>query len=80
MCFQINKLHKAVAAANTFFQANPDHMEMRQNLEYYRMMAGVQEEDFKDLEARTHMVRANSFTEEFCGIFVLLTSTSVVGA
>ncbi|KAM3622157.1 uncharacterized protein V6R79_021044 [Siganus canaliculatus] len=53
--FKINKLDKAVAAANTFFQANPDHVEMRQNLEYYRMMAGVQEEDFKDLEARTHM-------------------------
>lgn len=46
-----------MAAANTFFQANPDHVEMRQNLEYYRMMAGVQEEDFKDLEASTHMVR-----------------------
>ncbi|XP_026200507.1 prolyl 3-hydroxylase 1 [Anabas testudineus] len=53
--FKINKLDKAVAAANTFFLANPDHMEMRQNLDYYRMMAGVQEEDFKDLEARTHM-------------------------
>lgn len=50
-------LDKAVAAAHTFFQANPDHVEMRQNLEYYRMMAGVQKEDFKDLEARTHMVR-----------------------
>lgn len=54
---QINKLDKAVAAANTFFLANPDHMEMKQNLDYYRMMAGVQEEDFKDLEARPHMVR-----------------------
>uniref|UniRef100_UPI0037E7E46E prolyl 3-hydroxylase 1 n=1 Tax=Semicossyphus pulcher TaxID=241346 RepID=UPI0037E7E46E len=53
--FKINKLDKAVAAANTFFLANPDHVEMRQNLEYYRMMAGVKEEDFKDLEARTHM-------------------------
>ncbi|KAK2862630.1 hypothetical protein Q5P01_002163 [Channa striata] len=53
--FKINKLDKAVAAANTFFLANPDHVEMRQNLEYYRMMAGVQEEDFKDLEARLHM-------------------------
>ncbi|XP_035517012.1 prolyl 3-hydroxylase 1 [Morone saxatilis] len=53
--FKINKLDKAVAAAHTFYQANPDHMEMRQNLEYYRMMAGVKEEDFKDLEARTHM-------------------------
>ncbi len=66
--FQINKLDKAVAAANTFFQANPDHMEMRQNLEYYRMMAGVQEEDFKDLEARTHMVRANSYLCSFMAL------------
>ncbi|XP_029532539.1 prolyl 3-hydroxylase 1-like isoform X2 [Oncorhynchus nerka] len=30
-------------------------MEMKQNLDYYRMMAGVQQEDFKDLEARPHM-------------------------
>lgn len=63
--FQVNKLDKAVAAANTFFQANPDHVEMRQNLEYYRMMAGVQEEDFKDLEARTHMVRENLSSHDF---------------
>uniref|UniRef100_A0A1A8KBG1 procollagen-proline 3-dioxygenase n=1 Tax=Nothobranchius kuhntae TaxID=321403 RepID=A0A1A8KBG1_NOTKU len=53
--FKINKLDKAVAAAKTFFQANPDHSEMKQNLDYYRMMAGVQEEDFKDLESSTHM-------------------------
>ncbi|KAM8867575.1 prolyl 3-hydroxylase 1 [Synchiropus picturatus] len=53
--FKINRLDKAVAAANTFFQANPDHLEMKQNLDYYRMMAGVQEEDFKDLEAPAHM-------------------------
>lgn len=54
---QINKLDKAVAAANTFFIANPEHVEMKQNLEYYRMMAGVHETDFKDLEERPHMVR-----------------------
>uniref|UniRef100_A0A6Q2XKU4 procollagen-proline 3-dioxygenase n=1 Tax=Esox lucius TaxID=8010 RepID=A0A6Q2XKU4_ESOLU len=53
--FKINKLDKAVAAANTFYLANPDHVEMKQNLEYYRMMSGVQEEDFKDLETRPHM-------------------------
>ncbi|XP_056130404.1 prolyl 3-hydroxylase 1 [Lampris incognitus] len=53
--FKINKLDKAVAAANTFFLANPDHLEMKQNLDYYRMMAGVNEEDFKDLEAQPHM-------------------------
>lgn len=50
-------LDKAVAAAHTFFVANPDHVEMKQNLEYYKMMAGVTQEDFKDLEARPHMVR-----------------------
>uniref|UniRef100_A0A8C3ABQ3 procollagen-proline 3-dioxygenase n=1 Tax=Cyclopterus lumpus TaxID=8103 RepID=A0A8C3ABQ3_CYCLU len=53
--FKINMLDKAVAAAHTFFLANPDHMEMKQNLDYYRMMAGVQPEDFKDLEAKPHM-------------------------
>lgn len=45
-----------MAAAHTFFQANPDHVEMRQNLDYYRMMAGVEADHFKDLEARDHMV------------------------
>ncbi|XP_077384585.1 prolyl 3-hydroxylase 1-like isoform X1 [Festucalex cinctus] len=55
--FKINKLDKAVAAANTFFQANKDHVEMRQNLDYYGTVSGVQEEDFKDLEARPHMAK-----------------------
>lgn len=53
--FKIKKLDRAVSAANTFFIANPDHMEMKQNLDYYRLMAGVQESDFKDLEAPPHM-------------------------
>ncbi|KAA0707476.1 Prolyl 3-hydroxylase 1 [Triplophysa tibetana] len=53
--FKINKLDKAVAAANTFFIANPDHVEMKQNLEYYSLMAGVQQTDFKDLEEKPHM-------------------------
>ncbi|XP_075461223.1 prolyl 3-hydroxylase 1-like [Ascaphus truei] len=53
--FKIHKMDKAVAAAHTFYVANPDHMEMRQNLEYYKMMAGVKESDFKDLEAKPHM-------------------------
>lgn len=69
-----------MAAANTFFQANPDHIEMRQNLEYYRMMAGVQEEDFKDLEARTHMVRENIFFGYFKETFDLLVPEGLVGA
>lgn len=48
-----------MAAAYTFFQANPDHTEMKQNLDYYKMMVGVEEEHFKDLEAREHMVIAH---------------------
>ncbi|KAJ7306473.1 hypothetical protein JRQ81_009827 [Phrynocephalus forsythii] len=66
--FKINKLDKAVAAANTFFVANPDHMEMRQNLEYYQMMAGVKDSDFVDLEAKPHMeefrLGVSYYTEE----------------
>ncbi|KAG9482355.1 hypothetical protein GDO78_011182 [Eleutherodactylus coqui] len=53
--FKIHKLDKAVAAAHTFYVSNPDHMEMRQNLEYYKMMAGVTDSDFRDLEAKPHM-------------------------
>ncbi|XP_077567866.1 prolyl 3-hydroxylase 1 isoform X2 [Stigmatopora nigra] len=53
--FKINNVNKAVAAANTFFQGNKNHVEMRQNLDYYGTMSGVQEDDFKDLESRTHM-------------------------
>lgn len=56
LLLQVNQLDKAVAAAHTFFQANPDHTEMKQNLDYYRMMAGVEDEHFRDLEAREHMV------------------------
>uniref|UniRef100_A0A2K6LE49 procollagen-proline 3-dioxygenase n=2 Tax=Rhinopithecus TaxID=542827 RepID=A0A2K6LE49_RHIBE len=53
--FKINKLEKAVAAAHTFFVGNPEHMEMRQNLDYYQTMSGVKEADFKDLETQPHM-------------------------
>ncbi|XP_031232880.1 prolyl 3-hydroxylase 1 [Mastomys coucha] len=52
----INKLEKAVAPAHTFFVGNPEHMEMRQNLDCYQTMSGVKEEDFKDLEAKPHML------------------------
>uniref|UniRef100_A0A2I2Z007 procollagen-proline 3-dioxygenase n=1 Tax=Gorilla gorilla gorilla TaxID=9595 RepID=A0A2I2Z007_GORGO len=52
---RINKLEKAVAAAHTFFVGNPEHMEMRQNLDYYQTMSGVKEADFKDLETQPHM-------------------------
>ena len=84
VAWQINKLDKAVAAANTFFLANPDHVEMKQNLDYYKMMAGVREEDFKDLEARPHMVwttppsAAISHWEKENQVFSLIISKGVV--
>ncbi|XP_075045981.1 prolyl 3-hydroxylase 1 [Mixophyes fleayi] len=53
--FKIHKLDKAVSAAHTFYVGNPEHMEMRQNLEYYKMMDGVSDSDFRDLEAKPHL-------------------------
>uniref|UniRef100_A0A8C3T0E7 procollagen-proline 3-dioxygenase n=1 Tax=Chelydra serpentina TaxID=8475 RepID=A0A8C3T0E7_CHESE len=73
--FKIHKIDKAVAAAHTFFVGNPDHVEMRQNLEYYQMMAGVKESDFTDLEAKPHMLEfrlgVKFYTEEQPGPAVL---------
>uniref|UniRef100_A0A8C3B221 procollagen-proline 3-dioxygenase n=1 Tax=Cyclopterus lumpus TaxID=8103 RepID=A0A8C3B221_CYCLU len=45
---------KAAAAAHTYFQANPEHVEMDQNLEQYKDLQGVEEEHFVDREARPH--------------------------
>ncbi|XP_075878878.1 prolyl 3-hydroxylase 2 [Nelusetta ayraudi] len=45
---------KAAAAAHTYFQANPEHVEMGQNLEQYKDLQGVKEEHFVDREARPH--------------------------
>lgn len=45
-------------AAHTFFMANPEHMEMQQNIENYRTMAGVEALQLVDLEAKPHLVSA----------------------
>ncbi|XP_029004670.1 prolyl 3-hydroxylase 2 [Betta splendens] len=50
---------KAASAAHTYFQANPEHVEMGQNLEQYKHMEGVTEDHFVDREARPHQ---RSFT------------------
>ncbi|XP_056893219.1 prolyl 3-hydroxylase 2 [Takifugu flavidus] len=50
---------KAAAAAHTYFQANPEHVEMGKNLEQYKDLQGVQEAHFVDREARPHQ---RSFT------------------
>uniref|UniRef100_A0A8C5A2H0 procollagen-proline 3-dioxygenase n=1 Tax=Gadus morhua TaxID=8049 RepID=A0A8C5A2H0_GADMO len=44
----------AAAAAHTYFQANPEHVEMGQNLEQYKNQEGMLEEHFVDREARPH--------------------------
>uniref|UniRef100_A0A8C5HJE6 procollagen-proline 3-dioxygenase n=1 Tax=Gouania willdenowi TaxID=441366 RepID=A0A8C5HJE6_GOUWI len=44
------KLQKAAAAAHTYFVANPSHLEMRNNIEKYRRMEGVTDDDFQDRE------------------------------
>ena len=50
-------MEKAVAAAHTFFMANPEHMEMQQNIENYRTMTGVEDLQPVDQEAKPHLVR-----------------------
>ncbi|KAL6468765.1 hypothetical protein MHYP_G00222890 [Metynnis hypsauchen] len=51
---KLNQLDKAAAAAHTYFQANPEHVEMGQNLEQYKTLEGVEEKHFIDREARPH--------------------------
>uniref|UniRef100_A0A672YZV9 procollagen-proline 3-dioxygenase n=1 Tax=Sphaeramia orbicularis TaxID=375764 RepID=A0A672YZV9_9TELE len=57
---KLKQSDKAAAAAHTYFQANPEHVEMGQNLEQYKDLQGVQEEHFVDREARAHQ---HAFTE-----------------
>uniref|UniRef100_A0A7M4EEJ6 procollagen-proline 3-dioxygenase n=1 Tax=Crocodylus porosus TaxID=8502 RepID=A0A7M4EEJ6_CROPO len=52
--FKLKKLDKAVAAAHTFFMANPQHLQMREDIEKYQRMAGVKSDSFQDLEAMPH--------------------------
>ncbi|NXV83099.1 P3H3 hydroxylase, partial [Atlantisia rogersi] len=52
--FQLKKLDQAVSAAHTFFVANPQHLQMREDMEKYRRMSGVRTDNFRDLEATPH--------------------------
>ncbi|KAM7387872.1 hypothetical protein PAMP_024083 [Pampus punctatissimus] len=55
MAYQkLKQTDKAAAAAHTYFQANPEHVEMGQNLEQYKDLQGVKEDHFVDREARPH--------------------------
>uniref|UniRef100_A0A672JSK4 procollagen-proline 3-dioxygenase n=1 Tax=Salarias fasciatus TaxID=181472 RepID=A0A672JSK4_SALFA len=56
---KLKQTDKAAAAAHTYFQANPEHVEMGQDLEQYKDLQNVREEHFVDREARPHQ---HSFT------------------
>ncbi|CAG08055.1 unnamed protein product [Tetraodon nigroviridis] len=43
-CGELKQPDKAAAAAHTYFQANPEHVEMGNNLEQYKDLQGVQED------------------------------------
>lgn len=45
-----------MSAAHTYFQANPEHVEMGKDLEQYKAQRGVKEEHFIDRESRPHQV------------------------
>uniref|UniRef100_A0A8C6Q7V0 procollagen-proline 3-dioxygenase n=1 Tax=Nothobranchius furzeri TaxID=105023 RepID=A0A8C6Q7V0_NOTFU len=51
---KLQQPEKAAAAAHTYFQANPEHVEMGQDLEQYKDLQGVEENHFVDREARPH--------------------------
>lgn len=50
--YKLEKLQKAASAAHTYFVANPNHLEMRNNIEKYRRMEGVTEDAFQDREIK----------------------------
>ncbi|XP_015274289.1 PREDICTED: prolyl 3-hydroxylase 3 [Gekko japonicus] len=54
--FKLKRLDEAVSSAHTFFVANPQHLQMREDMEKYQRMAGVKAESFRDLEAMPHWV------------------------
>ncbi|XP_077201886.1 prolyl 3-hydroxylase 3 [Paroedura picta] len=54
--FKLKRLDEAVSSAHTFFVANPQHLQMREDMEKYQRMAGVKAESFRDLEAVPHWV------------------------
>lgn len=69
MSLQLKQPDKAAAAAHTYFQANPEHVEMGENLEQYKDLQGVQEDDFVDREAQPHQVGHNSLLYETFWMF-----------
>ncbi|XP_056421407.1 prolyl 3-hydroxylase 2 isoform X1 [Hyla sarda] len=50
--YKLNQLDKAIEAAHTFFMANPEHMEVQQNLKYYQVQSDI---PLSDRERRVYM-------------------------
>lgn len=52
--------------------ANPEHMEMQQNIENYRTMAGVETFQLIDQEAKPHLVSSGDpSVNHACGVWLL---------
>ncbi|XP_078011737.1 prolyl 3-hydroxylase 3 isoform X2 [Phascolarctos cinereus] len=54
--YKLKKLDLAVAAAHTFYVANPKHLQIREDLVKYHRMSGVRRQSFRDLEKPLHWV------------------------
>ncbi|XP_074125158.1 prolyl 3-hydroxylase 3 isoform X1 [Sminthopsis crassicaudata] len=54
--YQLKKLDLAVAAAHTFYVANPKHLQIREDMVKYHRMSGVRRQSFRDLENPLHWV------------------------
>ncbi|XP_001370048.2 prolyl 3-hydroxylase 3 isoform X1 [Monodelphis domestica] len=52
--YQLKKLDLAVAAAHTFYVANPKHIQIREDMVKYHRMSGVRRQSFRDLENLSH--------------------------
>ncbi|XP_054858844.1 prolyl 3-hydroxylase 3 [Eublepharis macularius] len=65
--FQLKRLDEAVSSAHTFFVANPQHLQMREDMEKYQRMAGVKAESFRDLEAVPHWVAYEAGVHHYSG-------------
>ncbi|XP_029436883.1 LOW QUALITY PROTEIN: prolyl 3-hydroxylase 3 [Rhinatrema bivittatum] len=52
--FKLGQMDAALAAAHTFFVANPEHAQIREDLGKYRNVQGVRWDRIQDLEALPH--------------------------
>ncbi|KAL6035405.1 hypothetical protein STEG23_036429, partial [Scotinomys teguina] len=62
---KLNQLEKAMEAAHTFFMANPEHMEIQQDIEDYRVTAGMEAFQLVDREARPHLESYNAGVKHY---------------